>query len=193
MAKGFGIAERGCFLENEGETGKVMGHVNVEIKARCANRERVRSKLRELGADYKGTDRQTDTYFDVGKGRLKLREGNIENSLIHYEREDGAGPKESEVSLCPVEGGSGLKGVLAAALGVVRVVKKEREIYFIGNVKFHIDRVEGLGEFVEIEAIDATGSIGRDKLLGQCRGYMELFGISEEDLVRGSYSDMATL
>ena len=73
---------------------------------------------------------------------------------------------------------------------VLKVVKKHREIYFIGNVKFHIDSVDGLGDFVEIETIDASGSIGRDELLRQCGEYMELLGIADEDLVEGSYSDM---
>ena len=86
--------------------GKVMGHLNVEIKARRSDAERVRAILRELGADYRGTDRQTDTYFEAATGRLKLREGDIENSLIYYERADEAGPKQSKVSLYTVEGGS---------------------------------------------------------------------------------------
>ena len=79
---------------------------------------------------------------------------------------------------------------LTAALGIFKIVDKQRRIYFIGNVKFHIDEVKGLGSFVEIEAIDEDGNIGLEKLNGQCGYYMELFGLSEEDLVEGSYSDM---
>lgn len=167
-----------------------MSHINMEIKAHCANPDQVRAILHQRKADFKGVDRQTDTYFNAPTGRLKLRQGDIENSLIYYRRPDEAGPKEARVYLYPVADGEALKQLLAAALGIIRVVKKQREIYFISNVKFHIDAVEGLGEFVEIEAIDAVGRLGRPRLLRQCREYMELFGISQDDLVRGSYSDM---
>lgn len=170
--------------------GKVMGHINVEIKARCSNPERVRAILRERGAEYKGMDRQTDTYFKVAKGRLKLRQGDIENGLIHYERPDQVGPKQSDVSLYPVENASALKQVLTAALGVFKVVKKKRQIYFLENVKFHLDVVEGLGRFVEIEAIGAAGAADTAELLGQCRKYMDLLGIAQADLVDASYADM---
>ena len=67
---------------------------------------------------------------------------------------------------------------------------KAREIFFIENVKFHLDTVKGLGTFVEIEAIDRDGSIGQDKLLAQCEHYISLFGIKDEDLLEKSYSDM---
>ena len=69
-------------------------------------------------------------------------------------------------------------------------VKKRREIYRIGNVKFHVDKVEGLGSFIEIEAIDADGTVGIETLRGQCEKYMQLLGIPEADLVRESYSDL---
>jgi len=169
-----------------------MSHINIEIKARCADPAKVRAILRERKADFKGADRQTDTYFNAPNGRLKLRQGDIENTLIYYRRPDAAGPKEAQVHLYPLADGAALKQLLAAALGIRKVVRKQREIYFIGNVKFHIDAVDGLGEFVEIEAIDAAGRLGRARLLRQCREYMELFGISQKDLVSGSYSDMPT-
>ncbi len=167
-----------------------MPHLNVEIKARCADPERVRRALRERGADFRGVDRQVDTYFRCADGRLKLREGNIEHSLIHYARENESGPKESVVTLYEPERGSTLKELLTRALGVLVVVEKDREIYFIENVKFHIDAVEGLGRFVEIEAIDADGAIGRDELRRQCESYMQALGIHPEDLISCSYSDM---
>jgi predicted adenylyl cyclase CyaB len=70
------------------------------------------------------------------------------------------------------------------------VVNKIREIYFIANIKFHIDHLEDLGEFIEIEAIDEYESIGREKLLEQCKTYMVLFHISDDDLIKSSYSDL---
>jgi len=167
-----------------------MSHLNVEIKARCPDPERVRAALRERNADFRGTDRQTDTYFRCARGRLKLREGTIENALIHYHRENRTGPKTSRVLLVPVEPGSLMREALASALGVLATVQKDREIYFIDNVKFHVDRVEGLGSFVEIEAIDRDGSIGEPRLRRQCESFLEALGISDSDLLTHSYSDM---
>jgi len=167
-----------------------MSHLNVEIKAVCGDHDRIRSILLDRGADFRGADRQKDTYFKCARGRLKLREGNIENSLIHYMRENSSGPKDSNVVLYHPEPGPSLRELLSAALGVLVTVEKVREIYFIDNVKFHIDTVPYLGKFVEIEAIDETGNIGREKLLEQCREYIGLLGISDGDMIDRSYSDM---
>jgi len=167
-----------------------MPHINIEIKARTAERERIRDILKSKNADFIGTDHQVDTYFKVGSGRLKLREGNIENHLIYYEREDIRGPKKSSVTLYKNNAGSNLKEILIKSLGVLAVVDKHREIYFIENVKFHLDNVFQLGTFVEIEAIDKTGTIGNEKLLEQCNFYLNLFRIPEEDLMAVSYCDL---
>lgn len=167
-----------------------MSHINIEIKAHCRRPDKVRAALHAAGADFKGTDAQTDTYFRVPRGRLKLRQGNIENALIFYQRPDLAGPKQAEVSLYRSSPNADLADVLTGALEILVVVKKQREIYFLDNVKFHIDSVEGLENFVEIEAIDADGSIGIDTLRQQCDFYMKQLGILTTDLVNRSYSDM---
>jgi len=167
-----------------------MPHVNVEIKAACRDAQTVRRVLRDRAADFRGTDHQVDTYFCVAAGRLKLREGNIENHLIWYERADEAGPKRADVLLLATEPGSAIKDILARALGVRAVVDKYREIYFIGNVKFHLDEVTGLGRFVEIEAQAAAGERTEADLRAQCAQYLDLLGIREQDLIRTSYSDM---
>ncbi len=163
---------------------------NIEIKARTHRQDAIRDWLSAHDAEYRGTDFQTDTYFYVDEGRLKLRQGNIENNLIFYLRNDQAGPKGSEVHLSKVGDGDAMLQVLSEALGVMQTVRKEREIYFIQNVKFHLDQLEGLGQFVEIEAIDLDGTIGEDRLRMQCDHYLDAFHIQEEDLLTGSYSDM---
>ena len=167
-----------------------MSHLNIEIKARCSDPERVRKVLQARDAVFKGVDHQVDTYFRCAKGRLKFREGNIEYSLIHYDRQDEAGPKDSLVTLYHPERNSALKEILSNSLDILVIVRKRREIYFIDNVKFHIDIVDTLGSFVEIEAIDVTGAIGKDALKIQCDEFMRLFGIQPEDLLTSSYSDM---
>lgn len=167
-----------------------MPHLNIEIKARCSDPSVVRERLQQDAARFVGTDHQVDTYFKSKNGRLKFREGNIEYALIYYERSDEVGPKQSNVTLFHPERGSPLKQMLAHSMGVDIVVDKEREIYFIDNVKFHIDNVAGLGSFVEIEAIDSDGEIGVEALRKQCEHYLSRFDIAEEDLLRTSYSDM---
>ncbi len=167
-----------------------MDYINIEIKAKSNNYRKIRQVLKLKKANYRGTDHQIDTYFKVSNGRLKLREGNTENYLIHYIRKDKKDPKQSNVTLFKIPNDPSLKEVLSKGLKKLVVVDKQREIYFIDNVKFHIDKVKGLGSFVEIEAIDRDGLIGKDQLLKQCRQYMELFGIKKADLIPCSYSDL---
>ena len=167
-----------------------MECINIEIKAKSNNQDKIREILKSKKAEFKGVDHQIDTYFKVNSGRLKLREGKIENHLIHYQRENKEGPKQSMVTLFKSEPKSSLKEILTKALGILVVVDKKREIYFIDNVKFHIDIVENLGTFVEIEAIDNDENIGKDKLLEQCQFFLNLLEISQEDLISVSYSDL---
>lgn len=162
----------------------------VEIKARSTNQEKIRDILLLKHAICKGIDHQIDTYFRVNHGRLKLREGQIENNLIHYHRENKEGPKLSNVTLYQSQPDSSLKEILAKANGILVVVDKQREIYFIDNVKFHIDVVKELGTFIEIEAIDETGIRGTNELQKQCEFYLDLFEINKHELVSVSYSDL---
>lgn len=165
---------------------------NIEMKANCENPDRIRNTLQGLGADFEGADRQIDTYYNVNQGRMKLREGDIENYLIHYERPDQEGPKEARIMLYETDPGTDLKQLLEAALGHWCVVRKSREIYYIENVKFHIDSVEELGSFVEIEAIDRTGDLDKETLRDQCNHYMDRLEINSDQLIDRSYSDLIT-
>ncbi len=167
-----------------------MSHLNVEIKARCTDPSPIREYLLANNAEFKGLDEQTDTYFNVDHGRLKLREGKIENNLIYYERTNQAGPKNSQFNLIKIEDAAGLKDVLEKSIGIKVVVQKKREIWYIGNVKFHIDEVPGLGSFVEIEAGNILADLSQSALKDQCDLYLKEFGIKESDLVEVSYSDM---
>ena len=167
-----------------------MAFLNVEIKAKCNDASFVRNYLNAAGADFRGVDEQIDTYFNVPNGRLKLREGNIENNLIYYERTNQAGPKQSHFNLVKIEDTKGLKEVLTKSNGIKVVVMKRRKIYYISNVKFHIDDVSGLGSFVEIEAGNIKINLSQEQLKEQCDFYVKEFGIKEEDLIEVSYSDM---
>ncbi|MHA1971616.1 MAG: class IV adenylate cyclase [Candidatus Hodarchaeales archaeon] len=172
-----------------------MSHINIEFKAKCTDKSK-QSKIRKIlldkGADFKGEDHQIDTYFKVEKGRLKLRQGNIESALIYYERENTREPKQSDVTLYQVEHSQSdaLKNILSKVFDILVIVDKRREIFFIENVKFHIDTVANLGLFVEVEAIDIDGSIGVEKLRSQCNEYLKMFDLNEDDLITVSYSDL---
>lgn len=167
-----------------------MNFINIEIKARCDNPAKIRNLLKSFNANYIGLDHQIDTYFNVAEGRLKLREGNIENNLIHYYRANTAGPKLAEVILYRSDPKSNLKEILIQSLGILTIVDKQREIYFIDNVKFHIDQVKHLGGFFEIEAINSEGNISKTQLSKQCNNYLKVLEIHESSLISVSYSDL---
>jgi predicted adenylyl cyclase CyaB len=168
--------------------------LNVEIKARSSDPSFVREYLVKAGAHFKGVDEQSDTYFNTMKGRLKLREGVIENNLIYYNRDNQAGPKNSEFLLVKVEDAKGLKEALSQSNGIKVVVIKKREIYFIDNVKFHIDEVPGLGSFIEIEASNLVNpQLTQPQLKEQCDFYMQAFAVKADDLIGVSYSDLLLL
>jgi adenylate cyclase class 2 len=168
-----------------------MGYINIEIKARCFHPEKVEAFLLANGASFKGLDQQKDTYFNVPSGRLKLRQGNIENTLIYYNRPDQSGPKQSDFLLSAVADGPAQERLLEKALGIKVVVEKKRKIFYIANVKFHLDEVPGLGSFVEIEAgnvLDPLLTV--EQLKEQCDFYVKAFGIADGDMIHHSYSDM---
>ena len=167
-----------------------MSILNIEFKASTNKLAALETLLQQQNPVFIGEDHQIDTYFNVPTGRLKLREGNIENALIHYERENTAGAKSSHVLLYQHQPDKTLKEILIKTLGIKAVVDKKRKIYFINNVKFHFDTVDGLGTFVEVEAIDKDGNIGKEKLQAQCDEYAALFNIDAADFCALSYSDM---
>ncbi len=168
-----------------------MNILNIEIKAWCNDPDYIEKILLLRNARFAGIDHQIDTYFHSPDGRLKLREGNIERSLIHYNRIEIKDLKKSEVLIYKPPGDTtSLKKILEKNLGIKVVVNKKRKIYFIDNVKFHLDTIDGLGSFVEIEAIDDTLQLGEEKLRAQCQMYMKLFKIRNSELIDRSYSDM---
>jgi predicted adenylyl cyclase CyaB len=165
-----------------------MKIVNFEFKARIKDEQRVRDALKTLNARSVGTDHQIDTYFRVPAGRLKVREGRIENALIFYRRSNARRARQSAVELMPLPRRNSLRAILGRALATLAVVDKRREIYFVKNVKIHLDRVRQLGKFLEVEAISRTGDV--KKIRSQARHFQQLFGITAKDIVAESYSDL---
>ncbi len=167
-----------------------MNIKNFEFKAKVHEIESHENKLLTLNPKYIGLDHQIDTYFNVKNGRLKLREGNIENALINYDRQDILGSKESKVILYKHEPNIALKDILTKQLGIKIVVDKKRKIYFIDNVKFHFDEVKGLGKFIEVEARDCDGVYSLEELENQCNKYFKFFDLEKENIIEKSYSDL---
>ena len=164
--------------------------LNVEIKARIKDPELVEMQLVQVGAVFHGTDFQKDIYYQVNKGRLKLRKGNIENSLIYYERANQKEAKSSFFELTRLPANTNIEQVLAKVLEVKVIVEKKRKIFYWDNLKIHIDFLKELGHFVEIEARDMDGRFTENELQLQCLNCQKLLDIRESDLLSTSYSDM---
>jgi adenylate cyclase, class 2 len=162
---------------------------NLELKARDRDPARSLRVCQELGAEDQGTLTQRDTYFEVPRGRLKLREEpEAGATLIAYERPDVVGSKESSYRLVEVPDPDELRDALAAALGVTVVVDKSRRLFIHEGVRIHLDRVEGLGDFIEFEGVAVDDDPARfTLLLDSLRGAFDIRG---EDLLRESYSDL---
>ena len=169
---------------------KSQARRNVELKAKYEDLEQARTLATALGARFLGVLHQRDTYFAVPKGRLKLRETEKEEAvLIWYDRPNRTDSRLSRYHLVPVQEPDWLKQTLKAALGLRTIVEKKRELYQYRNVRIHLDQVQGLGNFLEFEAVlepQHRESHGHS-LLADLR---QLFEISEDDLLAQSYSEL---
>lgn len=163
---------------------------NFEFKAKVAELSFYENKLQAFHPIYQGEDHQIDTYFQTEKGRLKLREGTIENALIEYERENAASARKSEITLYRHRPDPALKSILINQFGIKVIVDKRRKIYFIDHVKFHFDTIDGLGTFLEVEAIDETGDFTYEQLQERCDFYFDHFELEKSQIQSESYSDM---
>jgi len=165
---------------------------NVEIKARIDSLERCRAIVDQIADGPPERLDQDDTFFGGAVGRLKLRVfGDGEAELIHYRRADTAGPKTSSYVRVPVEVPDALRECLAAAYGVTGRVVKTRRVYLVGRTRVHLDDVEGLGTFVELEVVLGDSE---DVAAGEAeaRGLMSTLGIDDAELVEGAYVDLLT-
>jgi homotetrameric cytidine deaminase len=127
---------------------------NVEFKARDADPAATLQAALDAGAVEEGVLRQVDTYFNVQHGRLKLREQEPGGAwLIPYQRVDAAEARVSEYDVIDAFDAEGVKAALAATLGVEIVVDKRRRLLLLGTIRIHLDEIEGLGSFVEVEAV----------------------------------------
>ncbi len=163
---------------------------NIEIKARIASVEFILPRAREVARGEPELIVQDDTFFKVPQGRLKLREfadGSAE--LIHYHRPDSGEAKASDYVRLPVPDAAALREALARACGVIGRVRKQRWLLRAGATRIHLDRVEALGDFMELEVVlvdgqtDAHGTAVAEAL-------MQALGLDGAERIAGAYLDL---
>jgi len=164
----------------------------VELKAKLDDLATVRDKLIQYSAEQVGTFHQIDIYYEIPKGRLKLREveGKIDAELIYYERENVAEPKRSSVFILTIPQPQIFKQILERIMKVKAVVDKIREIYFFEGIQVHLDTVRGLGFFIEFELITSQDLEQQKKDLIKLEKLKERLDIGSESLERLSYGDL---
>ena len=162
---------------------------NIEIKARARNFEEIKSCAEKLSDTPVQIIPQHDIFFNTAQGRLKLRLLGDHAELIYYTRPDQEGPKRSDYHITRSTDPENLKRVLELAYGVRGEVKKTRYLYLVGQTRVHLDAVEGLGQFMELEVVmreeqsEAEGQKIAEDL-------MSALGVGSADLIDGAYMDL---
>jgi len=163
---------------------------NIEIKCRCADLAAVCRKAEELGARDAGVLIQSDTFFHASLGRLKLRDfGDGRGELISYRRPDTAEARGCDYLIHRTGDPQTLGAVLADALGVAGTVRKRRHVLLLRNTRIHLDQVEGLGSFVELETVLSTQT--DDEAREELEQIAGALGLRAEDRVAQAYVDLA--
>ena len=165
---------------------------NIEIKARARDFSRQKGLAGELTDRAEELICQEDTFFNVLKGRLKLRMFSpSQGELIYYERDNINGPKQSNYSISKTDDPIKLKNMLSCALGVQGVVRKKRYLFIVGQTRIHLDDVEGLGYFIELEVVMQPNQTANE-CLQIANQIMEKMQIREDDLIDVAYIDLLT-
>ncbi|MFO7890735.1 MAG: class IV adenylate cyclase [bacterium] len=163
---------------------------NLEIKARFNWSHEVDDILEEIDAKFETAEIQTDTYFDVNSGRIKIRERQGKDAqMIQYFRDDKADIKECRYSLVNVRNPESVKSILTREHSIREVVQKHREVWIWQNVRIHFDKVKKLGSFIELEAViddDNPVDISENRI----RELMVKFDIKKHNLIEQSYIDL---
>lgn len=163
---------------------------NLEFKIQINNIEEYETKLLTLYPFFLGCELQTDTYFNVPNGRLKLRESHSKSILINYYREESANTKIADIMLYQHKPSATLKKILSEQLGIKVIINKKRKKYSINNTVFHLDFVEDLGAFLEVEVTEGEASLSIERMQMEIDKYLHFFEVKNEQLIKTSYSDL---
>jgi adenylate cyclase class IV len=163
---------------------------NVEIKARVCELEAIRTRARSLASSPGEVLQQTDTFFAVPSGRLKVREfPDGTGELISYQRSDQRGPKESVYTRYPCQNARALSETLGRVLPVRGIVLKMREVFLVGRTRIHLDQVQNLGSFVELEVVLSDGE-SAEHAEHVALELLQKLEISETGLLAQAYIDL---
>ena len=163
---------------------------NIEIKAKIKNIAGLTAKVAELADKGPVEIYQDDTFFGCHNGRLKLRTfSTTAAELIFYRRPDQTGPKESVYSISPVTAPDKIREVLSQAYGQTGRVIKHRTLFLIGRTRVHLDKVEGLGDFLELEVVLAENEASADGA-AVANDLLHKLGIPADNLIEGAYVDL---
>ena len=166
---------------------------NIEIKARVDDLKKTRLLAEALSDSPPEVLVQEDVFFNVPAGRLKLRTINDSSSeLIYYERSDETGPKSSSYILVAVPDPRLMRQLLTSALGVRGVIRKRRTLCMVGNTRIHLDEVEGLGDFLELEVVLSRGG-SAEQGVEIARELMRKLQVSDASLLAGAYIDLLAI
>ena len=163
---------------------------NIEIKARVENPATLRDRVEAIADSGPITIQQEDVFFECSSGRLKLRkfpDGSAE--LIQYHRPDSVAPSSSDYIKVEVSDAIAMEEALSRAFGVRGVVRKERKLYMVDRTRIHLDRVAGLGNFVELEVVLAEGE-SDEEATAEADRLVDSLGITTTDLVQQAYIDL---
>ena len=163
---------------------------NIEIKARIESVDSLAPRVAALADQGPVEIVQDDTFFPCDRGRLKLRAFPAgDGQLIYYQRPDHAGPKESFFVISPTAAPDALREALALAYGRAGRVRKRRILYLIGRTRVHLDRVEDLGDFLELEVVLTEGEPA-ERGVEEARHLMATLGVDPGQLIEGAYVDL---
>lgn len=166
-----------------------MGY-NVEIKARVADFALTRKRVEMIADSGPSMIEQEDTFFACPNGRLKVRTfSDTEGELIYYERPDSVEPRSSHYIRSKSSDPRCLCDALSSALGIRGIVRKKRTLYIIGQTRIHLDEVENLGSFVELEVV-LSPQQATSEGISIAQQVMEKLGINKDDLVGKAYIDL---
>jgi len=163
---------------------------NIEIKAYARDFAEIRRRAEALSDTPVEIISQEDIFFNTPQGRLKLRIlPESKGQLIYYTRPDQEGPKRSDYHISLTTDPENLKHVLELAYGIRGVVRKTRYLYLVGQTRVHLDDVEGLGQFMELEVVMEEGQ-GDAEAQTIAEGLMASLGVERSDLLEGAYMDL---